>query len=190
MRPDYLDTMQSSHTSFLDWSLQSSKKEAPFQIKNNQWELLGEIDVASHSPKPQHTTTTTTTTTTPNQRPRRHRCISDDTEATCEEPQHDSCPEREWYDLKPKSLTACFESTTCSSSFDDEPLPILNFDAPPLRSKRSRDCLESSSCSQEDQGDQVCDRQQPPLRKRRRVAGRNNALCAQDYNEIFSQIGC
>mmetsp|Transcript_26184 Transcript_26184/g.63820 ORF Transcript_26184/g.63820 Transcript_26184/m.63820 type:complete len:199 (+) Transcript_26184:177-773(+) len=198
MRQDYLlDTVNSSHTSLhvLDWSLQNSKTEPPFQLKSNQqWELLGEIDVAAQSPKPQHTSTTTTT---PVQRPRRHRCISDDTESSS----HDS-PESESssFDLKPKSLNSYFESSSSDGSFGELPMLGLepSFEETSRPTKRSRDCLESSElcCDYAAEEAQLCssdDRQQrttTPSRKRRRVAGRNNALCAADYNDIFSKIGC
>lgn len=180
MRQDYpLDSLKSTHTSLLDWSLQNAKKEPPFQLKNNdKWDELGEIDVAAQSPKPHQQTTT------PVQRPRRHRCISDDSKE--DEPQHDSCSEleREFFDLKPKSLNACFATP---NKYDCEvPLPILSMDEEQpsptsLRAKRSRE---------ENDFFEDCERQRTSSRKRRRVAGRNNALCAQDYNEIFSQLGC
>ncbi|CAJ1954633.1 unnamed protein product [Cylindrotheca closterium] len=173
MRQDYLDTCKSSHTSLhvLDWSL-DMQQEPPFQIKNQQeWEL-GEIDVAAQSPK----------RITP--WPRRHRVISRDNGT--EEPQND---EGSFDDIKPNSLTCCFE-TTIDGTLSE--LPILSlepsFEGTSSRPKRSRDESCDDYAGEEAQ---LCgERQRPLSRKRRRVGSRNNALCAQDYDDIFSQLGC
>lgn len=157
-------------------------------MKNNQWELLGEIDVAAQSPKPQHTPT-------PVLRPMRKRCISDETDSY-EEPQNDSPESEDCFERKPKSMSSYF-ATTEFDSFGELPMIGLpSFEetsSSSSRPKRSRDCLESELYVGEEA--QLCavaerEQQRPPSRKRRRVGHRNKALCAEDYNEIFSKIGC
>jgi hypothetical protein len=152
-------------------------------IKKN-WDLIGRIDIASSSSANDDVQPPIST---PNQPSRRHRCISEDSDSSNTSRDSHEYDEQSIFDLKPKSMDSYYPSEPV-----DEELSYLSQASNPSRPKRRRD---ESSCDLSHNFDEEaklsCSEDKPSnSRKRRRVAGRNRALCAADFDDIFSQMGC
>lgn len=175
-----------SSIDMFDWSPHKSAKENEDSVglKKN-WALIGEIDIESsssycdevvHQPK-----------LTLHQNVRRHRCISEDSDFSDTSRESQEEYEDAMFDLKPNSMDSSCDSQS-SETLDDEVSFISETSKQVSRQKRRRD--DSSHDMSNVEVGILSDSADFKSRKRRRVAGRNKALCAADFNDIFSQIGC
>jgi hypothetical protein len=177
-----------SSIDMFDWSPHKSTQaddEAVVMKKN--WALIGNIDSASSSSsyddvqRPE---------LTPNQPSRRHRCISEGSDFSNTSRDSHEYDEQSIFDLKPKSMDSSYHSQ--SSEPVDEELSYLSQASNQSRPKRRRDdsCRDLSHHFDEEAKLSCSEDKSFMSRKRRRVAGRNRALCAADFDDIFSQMGC
>jgi hypothetical protein len=180
-----------SQIPFFEWSPHKSTRPLEKEVSQDDWALIGEVQSASSYSR------RSLLDLNQEHRPRRRRCISEES-ASFSDTLHENNKCGEYSSLasaSSNSSTSLDDSIELgqSESYYDGMFSFSESSTQQSRQKRRRDdCCENMSYESIEDSRLSCPEELPieNSRKRRRVSGKNKALCASDFDDIFSQIGC